>query len=182
MEVAAGERVAIVGALVGEGRVALEVVLLGAGASVEVDMLYAIAGREHAIVELKIDHRASGCRSRSLVKGLAAGEAVGEFTGHVHVAPDAQQTDAQQQSRNILLGEGARIFTRPQLEIYADDVRCSHGATLGQLDPEALLYMRQRGLSLAEARRLQLEGFIADITSRLDPAVGRLIDTKLGHV
>ena len=82
------------------------------------------------------------------------------------MAQDAQRTDAQQQSRNILLSDTARITTWPQLEIYADDVKCSHGATVGQMDAEAVYYMRQRGLSEAEARRLQIEGFVGDIVRR----------------
>ena len=80
--------------------------------------------------------------------------------------PDAQRTDAQQQNRNILLSETARITTQPQLEIYADDVKCSHGATVGQMDSEAILYMRQRGLSEAQARRVQIEGFVGDVVRR----------------
>jgi Fe-S cluster assembly protein SufD len=97
------------------------------------------------------------------VKGVAGGEAVGEFEGMVYVATDAQRTDAVQTSRNIVIGDTARIQTKPQLEIYADDVKCSHGATVGQLDSEAVLYMRQRGLSLQQAKRLQIEGFVSDI-------------------
>jgi Fe-S cluster assembly protein SufD len=81
----------------------------------------------------------------------------------VYVAPDAQRTDAVQTSRNIEIGGEAHIKAQPQLEIYADDVKCSHGATVGQLDSEAILYMRQRGLSLEQAKRLQIEGFISDI-------------------
>lgn len=106
------------------------------------------------------------CTSRSLIKGVASGNAYGEFVGLVYVAPDAQQTDAQQQCRNILLSPTARIDAKPQLEIYADDVRCSHGATVGQVDDDAILYMRQRGLTESEARRLQIEGFAGDIVGR----------------
>ena len=91
---------------------------------------------------------------------------MGEFCGMVYVAPDAQRTDARQQSRNILLSRTARITTQPQLEIYADDVKCSHGATVGQMDSEAVLYMRQRGLSEVQARRLQIEGFVGDVVRR----------------
>ena len=80
----------------------------------------------------------------------------------VYVAPDAQRTDSVQSSRNITVGE-ARIETMPQLEIYADDVKCSHGATVGQMNDDAILYMRQRGLSLADAKRLQIEGFVDDV-------------------
>lgn len=108
---------------------------------------------------------------------------MGEFGGLVYVAPDAQRTDARQQSRNMLLSRTARITTQPQLEIYADDVKCSHGATVGQMDAEAIYYMRQRGLSEAAARRLQIEGFVGDIVRRssfepLHEAVMELVSEK----
>jgi Fe-S cluster assembly protein SufD len=80
----------------------------------------------------------------------------------VYVAPDAQRTDSEQTNRNVTIGEG-HIETLPQLEIYADDVKCSHGATVGQMDSDAILYMRQRGLSLVDAKRLQIEGFVDDV-------------------
>ena len=120
-------------------------------------------GKERVKVGVKVNHNVADCNSFSLVKGIAGAEAVGEFEGMVYVAPDAQRTDAVQTSRNIVIGDTARIQTKPQLEIYADDVKCSHGATVGQLDGEAVMYMRQRGLSEQQARRLQIEGFVNDI-------------------
>lgn len=131
----------------------------------ELSAAFVAAGDEHCTLKLTTNHRAPLCTSRAMVKGVAAGRATGEFQGLVYVAPDAQQTDAQQQSRNIEIG-GGHIITMPQLLIYADDVRCSHGATVGQPDEEALFYMRQRGLSEADARRLQIEGFVNDILNR----------------
>ncbi len=125
--------------------------------------LFLAGGGEHCAVRLHTAHNVADCRSESLVKGVAGGTATGRFEGLVYVAPDAQRTDAQQQSRNVLLSDTARIDTLPQLEIYADDVKCSHGATVGRMDDEAILYMRQRGLSEAAARKLQLEGFAADV-------------------
>ena len=98
------------------------------------------------------------------------------------MAQDAQKTDARQTSRNIVLGDEARIVTKPQLEIYADDVKCSHGATVGQLDDDAILYMRQRGLSEAQARRLQIEGFVRDIVSQagsMGEALAEVLTEKL---
>ena len=124
---------------------------------------FVVSDKERAKVAVRVNHNYSDCTSDSLVKGVAAGEAVGEFTGLVYVAQDAQRTDARQTSRNIEIGREAKIITKPQLEIYADDVKCSHGATVGQLDGEAILYMRQRGLSEAQARKLQIEGFVKDI-------------------
>ncbi len=125
--------------------------------------LYLCSGKEHCDLNLAVRHLAPDCRSYSLVKGAAAGESAGSFAGMVYVAQDAQRTDAQQQSRNLLLSDTARIYAQPQLEIYADDVKCTHGATVGQLDDEAIYYMRQRGLSEQQARRLQIEGFAYDV-------------------
>ncbi len=138
----------------------------GAGAESELDGVFVAGGDEHCVVELRTAHNVPDCRSRSAVKGVAGGRALGEFRGLVYVAPDAQRTDTRQQSRNVLLGAEARIDTKPQLEIYADDVKCTHGATVGMMDNEAILYMRQRGLSLQQARSLQIEGFVDDIVLR----------------
>ena len=140
----------------------------GLGAESLLGGAFLAAGQEHCVVRLRTNHNVPDCRSNSYIKGVAGGTAVGEFCGLVYVAPDAQRTDAQQQNRNILLSETARITTQPQLEIYADDVKCSHGATVGQMDSEAILYMRQRGLSEAQARRLQIEGFVGDVVRRCD--------------
>lgn len=145
---------------------AYKIGLNGAHAVSRMGGLFLAADSEHCVMELRTEHRVADCNSDSLVKGIAGGSAVGEFHGLVYVAPDAQRTDARQQSRNILLSETARIVAEPQLEIYADDVKCSHGATVGQTDAEAILYMRQRGLSLAQARRLQIEGFAGDVVRR----------------
>lgn len=135
----------------------------GQGAENEFGGVFLAAGEEHCVVRLRTNHDVPDCRSNSVVKGVASGKAVGEFAGLVYVAPDAQRTDARQTSRNVLLSETARITTQPQLEIYADDVKCSHGATVGQMDSEAIYYMRQRGLSEREAHRLQIEGFVGDV-------------------
>ena len=125
--------------------------------------LFLAAGDDRCSVRLHTEHNVSDCRSESYVKGVAGGAATGRFRGLVYVAPDAQRTDAVQQSRNVLLSDDARIDALPQLEIYADDVKCSHGATVGRMDDEAILYMRQRGLGEAVARRLQIEGFAGDV-------------------
>lgn len=137
----------------------------GTFARSELDGLFLAANREHCEVDVRVNHNVPDCSSRSLVKGVAGGEATGAFRGLVYVAPDAQRTDAQQTSRNIELSSSARIVTKPQLEIYADDVKCTHGATVGQMDDEAVLYMRQRGLSEQQARRLQMEGFVGAIAA-----------------
>ncbi len=146
--------------------------------------VFLAAGEEHCVVDLRTNHCVADCRSDSYVKGVAGGRAVGEFRGLVYVAPDAQRTDARQQSRNILLSDTARIATLPRLEIYADDVKCSHGATVGQMDADAVLYMRQRGLSEAQARRLQIEGFVGDVVRRcgIEPLCGALMDVVVAKM
>lgn len=123
-------------------------------------------GTERTDVNLRVNHLVADCNSFELVKGVVSGEAVGAFTGLVYVARDAQRTVALQQSRNLQMSETSRIYTEPQLEIYADDVKCSHGATVGQIDTDAIFYMRQRGISEEDARRLQMFGFVNDIISR----------------
>lgn len=160
---AAGSGCCITAVQLASANASYRVDLAGAHAESSVGGLFLAAGAEHCVIDLHTAHKVADCRSDSLVKGIAGGSAVGEFHGLVYVAPDAQRTDARQQSRNILLSETARIVAEPQLEIYADDVKCSHGATVGQTDSEAILYMRQRGLSLAQARRLQIEGFAGDV-------------------
>ncbi len=111
-------------------------------------------------------HMSPDCVSRSLSKCVAAGEANLFFEGLVYVAHDAQRTAAEQNCRSLELSDTSHITAQPQLEIYADDVKCSHGATMGQVDSDAILYMRQRGLSEAQARRVQVEGFILDVVGR----------------
>ncbi len=147
-------------------RVSYKISLAGVLAETRLAGLHISTATERKDFYLHVDHLAPECISRESVKGVVAGQAVGSFTGRVYVAPGAQKTEALQQSRNIELSQGAKIYTRPQLEIYADDVKCSHGATVGQLDAEAVYYMRQRGIDLQTARRLQLEGFITDVTQR----------------
>lgn len=165
-------------------RVNYTVDLLGAGADAKMYGLYLITDEQRADINVDINHLVADCTSYEMVKGVAAAHAVGSFTGRVYVAPNAQRTEAFQQSRNLLLNDTARIYTKPQLEIYADDVKCSHGATVGQLDAEAIYYMRQRGISEADARKLQMSGFVNDIiahspTERLAATVYNLVATKI---
>lgn len=136
--------------------------LVERGAEFNMGGVFLLSDEDKASVTADVNHMASDCRSHTHVKGVATGKAHGSFAGLVYVAPDAQRTDSVQSSRNITVGE-ARIETMPQLEIYADDVKCSHGATVGLMNDDAILYMRQRGLSLADAKRLQIEGFVDDV-------------------
>ena len=145
----------------------------GEGAEWSFDGVFAGTENDRCSVTLNTRHNVADCKSESMVKGVVSGNAFGQFRGLVYVAPDAQRTDARQQSRNIELSDDAHIAVSPQLEIYADDVKCTHGATVGHSDEEALFYMRQRGIAEKEARRLQIEGFVKDIVSKCPVAVVR---------
>src|SRR5205807_2976142 len=137
-----------------------------------------LRGRQHADHHTTIDHARPHCESHELFNGVYDGHARGVFTGRIIVRPGAQRTDSKQTNNNLLLSEDARADSLPQLEIYADDVKCTHGATLGPLDPTALFYLRSRGVGLAEARGLLTYGFGADILSRIGvPAIRQSLDS-----
>ena len=166
----AGARAKVVFAAATQGEVAYNyhIDLNGEGAEAEVYGVMMVGGKDSVKVHTEMRHNAPHCHSNQQVRGVADGEGYGLFDGLVYVAPDAQQTEAYQQSRNVLLSPTARIQTQPQLEIYADDVKCSHGATVGQMNEEQIYYMRQRGLSEENARRLQLGGFVGEILGHID--------------
>lgn len=142
-----------------EARIDLE----GPGARAEVKALYLCSGSEKVNFRIVVHHKAPGCRSHQCIRGIAGGSARVNFEGTIVVAPDAQQTEAFQENHNIVLGAGAEVRTRPQLEIYADDVKCSHGATAGQLNADECFYMRSRGIPEAEARILQMLSFLSPV-------------------
>lgn len=121
--------------------------------------LYLVDGRQKVSNVLNIRHKCPECHSRELFKGILDDRAVAEFTGLIHVYPDAQKTEAYQECHSLLLTKEARAFAQPQLEIYADDVKCSHGATNGRLNEDELFYMRSRGIPLKEAAVLQQLAF-----------------------
>ncbi len=135
--------------------------LQGENARFEMRGSFVACDNDKCDVSVNVLHEVGDCVSRTTYKGVASGKAQGSFSSLVYIAQDAQHTDAEQLSRNVTIGD-AVINTSPQMEIYADDVKCSHGATVGQMDAEAIMYMRQRGLSMADAKRLQIEGFVAD--------------------
>lgn len=149
-----------------------------AGEEAELDLCgMAIADKnQHVDNHTVIDHAVPRCNSRELFKYVLDDEATGAFAGLVLVRPDAQHTSSQQTNRNLCATRRARMYTQPQLEIYADDVKCSHGATVGQLDERALFYMRQRGIPEKEARLLLMFAFVNEVidTIRLDALRDRL--------
>ncbi|SET41609.1 Iron-regulated ABC transporter permease protein SufD [Nitrosospira multiformis] len=145
----------------------LNTVLDAEGAECAIDGLALINGRQLADTHSSIDHAKPNCTSRQLHKCIADGSAHAVFNGKIMVRPGAQNTDSAQSSRNLLLNAKARIDTKPQLEIFADDVKCAHGATVGQLDSEELFYLKSRGLSGAAARNLLTYAFGAEIIDRI---------------
>lgn len=149
----------------GASRVNVTTLLKGAHAEAVCDGVY-VATNGTRDISLDVQHLVGECQSSELIKGIASECGRGSFAGRIYVAQDSQKTDASLLNRNIVLGTEAKIYTKPTLEIYADDVKCSHGATVGQLDPEAVYYMRQRGLSKQAAERLQLLGFAAEVVER----------------
>ncbi len=158
--------------------------LEGAGGDASVDMIQMVTGDDVSSMNLRLAHQSADCTSHSLSKCVASERATGEFNGLVYVAQDAQRTYAEQSSRNIMLSNEARIIAQPQLEIYADDVKCSHGATVGEINHEAIYYMMQRGLSEDQARKLQLDGFVSEVTQRcaieqLREALSELVRERL---
>jgi Fe-S cluster assembly protein SufD len=142
-------------------------VLDGKGIECTLDGLYMVAGRQHVDNHTRIDHVKPHCSSRELYKGVLGGRSKGVFNGKIYVHKDAQKTDAKQTNKNLLLSEDAVINTKPQLEIYADDVKCTHGTTIGQLDQEAIFYLRSRGIDLEAARGLLTYAFASEMIGRI---------------
>lgn len=137
------------------------------GARTELHGLYAVAGRQHVDNHTRIDHLARGTASREIYRGILDGQGRAVFNGKVLVAPHAVKTDAEQKNHNLILSRGAEIDTKPELEIYADDVKCSHGATIGQLDEQQLFYLRSRGLDMDTAHRLLITAFAEELLLEL---------------
>ena len=154
----------------------------GEGGACGIDGAFLVRGEQEATIATFVDHAAPGCTTRELVKGVAEDRAHGVFLGRIAVRPEGQKTDAQQMSRNLLLSRRAAIDTKPELEILADDVKCSHGATVGDLDADALFYLRARGIAEADARRLLVEAFAAETLDRVaDRSIRDLLATHLGR-
>jgi Fe-S cluster assembly protein SufD len=156
--------IALGGAL---ARVGIDVGLDAEGASCELTGLYLADGRQHTDHHTRVDHRQPGASSREHYRGIMAGEARAVFNGKVVVHQDAQRSDAFQANHNLLLSDSAEVDTKPELEIYADDVKCGHGATVGQLDDDQVFYLRSRGLDAASARTLLTMAFARDVIDRI---------------
>jgi len=152
-------------------------VLDGPGAELILNGLYLLGGSQHADHHTVIDHAQPHCASHEFFNGVLAERAHGVFNGRIIVRPGAQRTDSKQTNNNLLLSTEARADSQPQLEIYADDVKCTHGSTVGPLDQTALYYLRSRGLSPETARSLVTYGFAAEILGRMQrPDVRERLD------
>lgn len=146
----------------------MDIELVGEGAEANVYGAYVCGGDEKVKIAVDMYHKVPHCNSRQLFKGIAGGVSKVDFYGKIIVAQDAQRTEAYQENHNILLTDGAKVDTKPQLEIYADDVKCSHGATIGRLNEEEQFYMRSRGISLEDAKVLQMISFIAPVLEHIE--------------
>ena len=166
-------------------RTDLSIRFSGEGAVCDLQGLYLAGDGQLIDYHLDVDHRLPNCTSRENFKGILYGKGRAVFDGRVLVAKEAQKTDAAMTNRNLILCEGAEVDTKPQLEINADDVKCSHGTTVGQIEPEQLFYLRSRGISLPVARRMLCLGFAGEVLAALEPEalrdqvaeeVGRLLE------
>jgi Fe-S cluster assembly protein SufD len=148
-------------------------VLAGEGGDCLINGLFIGSGRQHLDNYMLVEHASPHCSSRQFYNGILDDHAHGVFHGRIVVHKNAQKTDAKQTNRNLLLNDDAQIDTKPQLEIYADDVKCTHGATIGQIDEGALFYLLSRGIGEPEARRLLLEAFASECLDRIKPGAAR---------
>jgi Fe-S cluster assembly protein SufD len=137
--------------------------VLETGSECTLNGLYLVSGTQHVDTRTSIDHAKPHANSHELYKGILNGSSSAVFNGKIIVRKDAQKTDAKQTNKNLVLSENATINTKPQLEIFADDVRCTHGATVGQLDPDSIFYFRSRGIGMEDARRILIEAFAREV-------------------
>jgi Fe-S cluster assembly protein SufD len=148
-------------------------VLRGEGGECLINGLFVGNGRQHLDNYMLVEHASPHSSSRQFYNGILDGHAHGVFHGRIVVHKDAQKTDAKQTNRNLLLSDDAQVDTKPQLEIYADDVKCTHGATIGQIDENALFYLQSRGIDRVSARRLLLSAFAGECLARMKPGAAR---------
>jgi Fe-S cluster assembly protein SufD len=162
----------------------LEVSLLESNSHADLNGLYLVDSNQHVDNQVFIDHAAPNCFSNQLFKGILDDQARAVFSGRILVRRDAQQTLAYQNNKNLLLTDDAKVNTQPHLEIYADDVKCSHGATVGQLDPEAMFYLRSRGICERSARQLMMLAFADEVVQKISieplmQRIGKMVEKRL---
>lgn len=152
----------------------LAIMMNGTGANCDLNGLYLVQDKQHVDQHTRIDHVAAHCTSRENYKGILDGKATGVFNGKVFIHPHAQQSKAKQSNQNLLLSKNAEMNTKPELEIYADDVQCAHGATVGQIDEMALFYLRSRGIDETTARHILIHAFMSEIVDDITPPAIKL--------
>jgi Fe-S cluster assembly protein SufD len=162
----------------------LHAVMNQPGAVCRMDGLYLADGEQHIQYDVSVDHNAPDCYSRQLFKGILDNHSRGSFNGAIKVAKGAQKTEAYQANHNLLLTNEAKVTTKPQLEIYADDVKCSHGASIGRLDEIGLFYLRSRGIPLDQAKMLQQLAFVEDVlagirTQAIRERLEKMVESRL---
>jgi Fe-S cluster assembly protein SufD len=164
------------------GRTDIRTVFAGPGGESVLNGLYLVRGDQTIDHHTRIEHREPNCASRELYKGVLTGRGHGVFNGQVYVTPEAQKTDGKQTNRNLLLSDTAKVDTKPELEIFADDVKCTHGATVGRLDRMPLFYLESRGIGPALAARMLTFAFAAEVLADLSiPPVKSQLETLLGE-
>jgi Fe-S cluster assembly protein SufD len=161
--------------------------LAGEGAECTLNGLYVVAGHSLADTHTTIDHAKPHCPSHEVYKGILGGRARAVFNGKIIVRQDAQKTDAKQTNKALLLTDDAQVNTKPQLEIFADDVKCTHGAAIGQLDEDAMFYLQARGIAEPDAKAMLIHAFAGEVIEGIAaPAVREaataLLDDKLARV
>ena len=154
-------------------RAEIHATLSGPDASAHLNAAQLLGGVQHADFTTIVSHDAPNCASRQTVKTVLTGRSRGVFQGKIEVARAAQKTDGYQMNQALLLSPDAEMDSKPQLEIYADDVKCSHGATVGELDPEQLFYLRSRGVPVAEARAILVRAFLDAALEPISHEAGR---------
>jgi Fe-S cluster assembly protein SufD len=156
-------------------------VLAGEGGECLINGIFVGDDHQHLDNYMHVEHASPHCSSRQFYNGILDGHAHGVFHGRIVVHKDAQKTDAKQTNRNLLLSDDAQIDTKPQLEIYADDVKCTHGATIGQIEENALFYLQSRGIDEISARKFLLQAFAGECLERMKPGVARTHAERLIH-
>ncbi|MBQ2134034.1 MAG: SufD family Fe-S cluster assembly protein, partial [Bacteroidales bacterium] len=154
----------------GEISNSIDIQLNGKGGECNVNGLYLADGNQRVSTKVNIFHNVPECHSSQLFKGILDGESKTSFSGRIYVAKDAQKTEAYQANNNLLASRTAKAYTQPHLEIYADDVKCSHGATVGSLNEDELFYMRSRGIAKDEAKLLQQQAFAYAVLEKVGNA------------
>ena len=162
-----------------------EVVLAGEHSECNLSGLYLIDGNQFVENNIILNHDAAKCNSNQLFKGIVDQNGISKFYGLIKVAPDSQKTEAYQANHNLLMSDDAKAFTKPQLEIYADDVKCSHGATIGKLDEEEAFYLRSRGITEGESATLLQIAFISEVIEKipdksLQEEIRQIVENRLG--